>query len=196
MIKFTNTPRILMASRRYNNPVISVIWVALGLATLISISLGSFNRDTTQRLYLRRRLQIDNRNDSAKYEDFLTITNYRAHPKSAMELFNMAREYIDTVHSDREVTAVTFLDLNSTKRIRSFDSQMDFVERPYSIINLNFNRENRINGEPRERPLNSIALFTNGEVHFYYRGFFVKSEPQTKMLDSVLNSLLPILPER
>ena len=182
-----------MVNIGYNNPIVSL---ALVLIALVALSVESCKTDETQRLYLRRRLQIDNRNDSAKYEDFLTITNYRTHPKSAMELFNMAKEYIDTVHADREVTAVTFLDLNSTKRIRSFDSQMDFVERPYSIINLNFKRGNRISGEPRERPLNSIVLFTNGKVHFYYRGFFVKSEPQTKMLDSVLISPVPILPDR
>jgi hypothetical protein len=72
------------------------------------------------------------------YYDYLAITHYNDHPRTAKELYLMARHYVDTVQADHVVRSVTFLAKDVSGPRLNWDSEVEDQEREKAIVSFVF----------------------------------------------------------
>ena len=175
-------------SKNKSSSTIVLLWVVLSSGFVMEFF--SCKRDKSQRIFFYRRLELGN-SSYYVYHDYLNTTNYNRAPKSANELYEIAKHYVDTSKTDREVNGVTFMAKNVDGPVQHWNFDLDTKERPYYIIGFSFNHFKQENLS-KPKVLNSIVLWNNGRSASYYQHFFEEREPDKQLLDSILKSPVPL----
>jgi hypothetical protein len=122
--------------------------------------------------------------DPQTYDDFLALADYKSHPKTAAELYKIAKHYIDTVKAKLEVNSVTFLakDVDGPKLY--WDAHIWNQEKEYCLITFEFNHFKK---EFLNKPLklNGITLWKDALSTTYDVG---NDDRDKWELDSILKS--------
>ena len=150
------------------------------------------NEPQTIRFYHRDRLGDG---EVYIYSDYLAISSYENKPATARQLLQVAESYLDTAHAKRPIDEVTFVakDVETPELI--WDSEILGQERKYFLISFDYVHSifDTVN---TNRQLRMITIWNHGEPTLYYQDHAFGSVPYrlgTNLIDSILNSLKPLL---
>jgi hypothetical protein len=130
------------------------------------------------------------------YADYLAISNYYAEPATALQLLKYSDSYLDTAHAKLAIEGITFMAKNTESPVLIWNSVIGVRERKYFVITFDYAHSN-FTDVKSHRQLNSITIWKHAEPITYYRHYDInrKKIVQTNLIDSILNSPLPIVNE-
>jgi hypothetical protein len=166
--------------------LIVIIWVIFGI--------NACNTDSNARqeikFYHRDKLGDAG---SSSYSDYLAIRNYERKPATARELLQLANSYLDTAHGKFRIEGIIFMAKDIEAPKLTWDSEIGAKERPYFLVTFDYVHSN-FETANRTKQLNSITIWKHSKPFTYYQHYFDgKRFDKTNLLDSILNSHLPII---
>lgn len=144
------------------------------------------------KFYHRDRLGDDG---SARYSDYLAISNYESRPATARKLLQLANSYLDTAHAKLAIEGVTFMAKNMESPWLVWDSEILGQERKYFLVTFDY-KHSAFGNLNKNRQLNSVTVWKHAEPIMYYQHSFYlngKRMEGANLIDSILSSPQPML---
>lgn len=134
-------------------------------------------KNNTHQVYLYYR-DLGGNNGYVTYMDYVVIDNYEDYIYTIRQLFEIAKKYIDTVKSDKPVSAVTFVGKPYNKSLPKPGWDTYTEQKKRFLIGFGFENSLRKYANKRNPDANVISLWNDNTPQIFL---------SEKSIDSLLN---------